>query len=102
MSTLGFKITNEPAQDGDPAPDRVLDNRGGDCASGFVKLLEVMATVPPGGLLAVRSSDPASRRELREWAARAGHDLLDARITGPFWRREYRYLIRKEQSNGQG
>ncbi len=46
MSALDFKITNEPAQDGDPAPDRVLDNRGGDCASGFVKLLEVMARMP--------------------------------------------------------
>lgn len=81
-------------------PDRTLDNRGGDCASGFVKLLDVMATIEPGGLLAVRSSDPASRRELREWAARAGHSLLDARTTGPFWRREYRYLIRKGNDHG--
>ncbi|MBP9503400.1 MAG: sulfurtransferase TusA family protein [Candidatus Promineofilum sp.] len=78
-------------------PDQTLDNRGGDCASGFVKLLETMETVPVGGLLAIRSTDPASKRELREWAARAGHDLLDARTLGPFWKREYRYLIRKGQ-----
>lgn len=76
-------------------PDETLDNRGGDCASGFVKMLEVMETVPPGGLMAVLSTDPASRRELREWTERAGHLLLDARTTGPLWRREYRYLIRK-------
>ena len=82
----------------DKTPDQTLDNRGGDCASGFVKMLEVMATVPPGGLLAVLSTDPASRRELREWTERAGHLLLDARTTGPLWRREYRYLIRKGAS----
>lgn len=82
------------------APDQTLDNRGSDCASGFVKLLEIMDTIPPGGLLAVVSSDPASRRELRDWTARAGHDLLDVRTTGPLWRREYRYLIRKGANGG--
>ncbi|MBP6786399.1 MAG: sulfurtransferase TusA family protein [Candidatus Promineofilum sp.] len=82
------------------APDQTLDNRGSDCASGFVKLLEMMETVSPGGLLAVISSDPASRRELRDWTARAGHQLLDIRTTGPLWRREYRYLIRKEDAHG--
>lgn len=76
-------------------PDNTLDNRHGDCASGFVLLLEAIDRLRPGQLLAVISSDPASRRELREWAGRAGHDLLEARADGPFWRREYRYLIRK-------
>ena len=81
-------------------PDQTLDNRSSDCASGFVKLLEMMETIPPGGLLAVVSSDPASRRELRDWTARACHELLDVRTTGPFWHREYRYLIRKEAAGG--
>lgn len=99
MSTFEPVIPDAAAID-ELRPDRMLDNRGGDCASGFVKLLEKMAGVEPGGLLAVRSSDPASQRELREWAARAGHALLDARTSGPFWRREYRYLIRKGKSDG--
>lgn len=76
-------------------PDKTLDNRGGDCASGFVLLLEAMEQLQPGELLAVISSDPASRRELREWAGRAGHALLEARVEGPFWRREFRFLICK-------
>ncbi len=79
----------------DLSPAKTLDNRGGDCASGFVTLLETMDTIQPGELLAVISTDPASQRELRDWTQRAGHALLDARTTGPFWRRQYRYLIRK-------
>jgi len=75
--------------------DMTLDNRDGDCASGFVKLLEAMDQLQPGQLMAILSRDPASQRELREWTARAGHDLLEARTTGPFWRREFHYLIRK-------
>jgi len=78
-------------------PDRTLDNRGSDCASGFVKLLEEMDQIQPGGLIAIRSTDPASKRELREWVGRAGHTMVDARTVGPFWKREYRYLIRKGQ-----
>lgn len=77
------------------AADRTLDNRDGDCTSGFVTLLETMDQLQPGQLLAVLSRDPASRRELREWTGRAGHTLLEARTTGPFWRREFHYLIRK-------
>ena len=76
-------------------PDMTLDNRDGDCASGFVKLLEAMEQLRPGQLMAILSRDPASRRELREWTGRAGHDLLEARTSGPFWRREFTYLIRK-------
>ncbi len=76
-------------------PDMTLDNRDGDCASGFVKLLEAMDQLQPGQLMAILSRDPASRRELREWTGRAGHTLLEARTAGPFWRREFTYLIRK-------
>jgi TusA-related sulfurtransferase len=73
-----------------------LDNRGSDCASGFVKLLETIAALEPGQILRVLSTDRASQRELREWAARSGNTLLQSDTTGPFWRREYHYLIRKE------
>lgn len=87
--------TLTPASIDELTPTTTLDNRGGDCASGFVELLQVMASVPAGGVLEVLSTDPASRRELRDWTRRAGHELLDVRTTGPFWRREFRYLIRK-------
>ncbi|MCZ7666851.1 MAG: hypothetical protein M5U34_06285 [Chloroflexi bacterium] len=42
------------------------------------------------------STDPASQRELREWADRAGHTILNTEKSGPFWHREFHYLIRKE------
>ena len=81
-------LTTQPAT-------RILDNRGSDCAAGFVKLLEIMETLAPGDTLAILSTDPASQRELRDWAARAGHTILDAEKTGALWQREYYYLIRK-------
>ena len=78
------------------APAKTLDNRGSNCAAGFVQLLELMESLAPGETLAVISTDAASQRELREWSIRSGHTLLQAGASGPFWRREYRYLIRKE------
>ena len=74
---------------------RILDNRGNNCAAGFVKLLEMMETLAPGDTLAILSTDPASQRELSEWAARAGHAILGTEKTGALWQREYYYLIRK-------
>ena len=78
------------------APTKTLDNRGSDCASGFVQLLEMMEDLAPGETLAILSTDAASQRELREWAGRSGNSLLHAEASGPFWRREYHYLVRKE------
>ena len=71
------------------APTKTLDNRGSDCASGFVQLLEMMESLAPGETLAILSTDAASQRELREWADRSGNTLLQAESSGPFWRREY-------------
>ncbi len=79
-----------------PTPTQTLDNRGSNCAAGFVQLLEMMESLAPGETLAILSTDAASQRELREWAARSGNTLLHAEGSGPFWRREYHYLVRKE------
>jgi tRNA 2-thiouridine synthesizing protein A len=80
------------------AATQTLDNRGSNCTAGFVKLLKIMDTLSSGETLRILSTDPASQRELREWTERAGHTLLEATKSGPFWRREYHYLIRKEES----
>jgi len=76
----------------------ILDNRGSNCAAGFVKLLEMMDALATGETLTVLSTDPASQRELADWSVRSGHSILKTDRTGPFWKREYRYLIRKETS----
>lgn len=81
-----------------PPATQTLDNRGSNCAAGFVKLLEMMDTLSAGETLSILSTDPASQRELREWADRAGHTLVEANKSGPIWHREYHYLIRKEAS----
>lgn len=81
-----------------PTAAQILDNRGSNCAAGFVLLLEKMETLAPGDTLAILSTDPASQRELTDWAARAGHTILSVEKTGPFWKREYHYLIRKDHS----
>lgn len=78
---------------------QTLDNRGSDCAAGFVSLLEIMDTLRPGETLRILSTDPASQRELREWADRSGHTILNTEKSGPFWHREYHYLIRKETTH---
>lgn len=76
--------------------DHTLDNRGSDCASGFARLLEIVGAMASGEVLRVLSSDGAAPRELRDWARRSGNTLLQTTVTGPFWRREYEFLIRKE------
>jgi len=72
-----------------------LDNRGSDCATGFLKLLEIFDQLSEEDTLRILSTDPVSRRELGDWANRAGHEILETETTGPFWRREFHYLIRK-------
>lgn len=58
----------------------------------------MMEALAPGETLAILSTDPASERELSEWATRAGHAILKSEKAGPFWKREYHYLIRKEHT----
>jgi len=77
---------------------QILDNRGSNCAAGFIKLLEMMDMLSVGETLRILSTDPASQRELREWTDRSGHTLVAANKSGPIWHREYHYLIRKEAS----
>lgn len=78
------------------ATQHILDNRGSNCAAGFVRLLEMMEGLAPGEILTILSTDAAAQRELNEWVGRAGHTLLKAEKTGPLWKREYHFEIRKE------
>ena len=82
-----------------PSTNKILDNRGNNCTTGFVKLLEIMEVLTPGESLEILSTDVASQQELADWATRAGHTILRKEKTGPFWRREYHYLIQKGQPN---
>lgn len=81
--------------DGQIFTKHILDNRGSNCAAGFVRLLEMMDELAPGEALTILSTDAAAQRELNEWVGRAGHVILKAEKTGPLWKREYRFLIQK-------
>ena len=74
---------------------QVLDNRGSNCAAGFVRLLEIMDGLASGETLNILSTDAAAQRELKEWTERAGHTLLQVEKIGPLWKREYHFLIQK-------
>ncbi len=77
------------------ATNQILDNRGSNCASGFVRLLEIMEGLEAGEILTILSTDAAAQRELKEWTERAGHNLLKVEKTGPLWKREYHFEIQK-------
>jgi tRNA 2-thiouridine synthesizing protein A len=81
--------------DSEATTKQVLDNRGSNCAAGFVKLLEMMERLAPGETVTILSTDPAAQRELKDWTARTGHTLLKAEKTGPLWKREYHFVIQK-------
>lgn len=81
-----------------PTTKNLLDNRGSNCAAGFVRLLEMMEDLAPGETLTILSTDAASQRELNDWAERAGHIILKAEKTGPLWKREYHFLIQKGEN----
>lgn len=81
--------------DTDFITQQVLDNRGSNCAAGFVRLLEIMEGLTPGEKLTILSTDAAAQRELKEWTERAGHALLQVEKTGHIWKREYHFLIQK-------
>lgn len=68
---------------------QTLDNRGSNCAAGFVNLIEMMETLSAGETLCILSTDPASQRELHEWSDRDGHTLVEAKKSGPIWHREF-------------
>jgi TusA-related sulfurtransferase len=56
-----------------------LDNRGMLCAQGILRLMRVMATVPPAGVVKVLSSDPAAEHDYPAWCRNTGHRLVGHR-----------------------
>jgi TusA-related sulfurtransferase len=64
------------------APDRVLDAPGLACTSLTPLMSSVMAQLPPGALLEVRTGDPAARMGVPAWCRLTHHPLHDT-LEGP-------------------
>lgn len=56
--------------------DRTIDARGSFCPGPMMELIRVLRESKVGDVLAVLSTDSSSRRDIKAWAAKAGHEFL--------------------------
>ncbi|HTX69302.1 MAG TPA: sulfurtransferase TusA family protein [Thermoleophilia bacterium] len=60
----------------DITPDVVADARGSACPGPLLEAKKSIGSVGVGGIVEVRSSDPASREDIPVWTERVGHEFL--------------------------
>ena len=60
----------------DITPDTVADARGSACPGPLLEAKKSMGSVSVGGVVEIRSSDPASRDDIPVWTERVGHEFL--------------------------
>lgn len=58
-----------------PVDPVVIDARGRPCPLPILALAKAWRTLPPGGQLAVRATDPAFPGDLRAWCEATGAEL---------------------------
>lgn len=73
------------------APDKKLDCLGLYCPIPILKIREAMKTLVQGQTIEMVSDDPASEADMKSWAARTGHELLEMEKHGAV----FRFLVRK-------
>jgi tRNA 2-thiouridine synthesizing protein A len=72
-------------------PDKRIDCIGLFCPLPVVKTREALRAMGIGQVLEVLADDPAAEADMRTWAARAGHQLVELSRLGSV----YRFLVRK-------
>ena len=60
----------------DLEPEKVVDARGSACPGPLLEAKKGIAAVPVGGVLEIRSSDAATRRDIPIWSGKVGHEFL--------------------------
>ena len=60
----------------DLTADVVADARGSACPGPLLEAKKSVGSVPVGGVVEIRSSDPGSRGDIPVWAERVGHEFL--------------------------
>jgi tRNA 2-thiouridine synthesizing protein A len=71
--------------------DRKLDCLGLFCPMPILKTRDAMNQMTVGQVLEMTSDDPASEADMKSWAARTGHELLEIERHGAV----YRFIVRK-------
>lgn len=62
----------------DITTDLDIDARGSFCPGPLMELIRGMKTLPVGGVIAVRSGDPGSAKDIPAWLQKAGHEFIGA------------------------
>lgn len=58
--------------------DVEIDARGSFCPGPLMELIRGIKMLPVGGIIAVRSGDPGSAKDIPAWLQKAGHELIGA------------------------
>ena len=75
----------------------VVDNRGLLCAQGILRLMRVMLTVAPSGIVKVLSTDAAAEHDYPAWCRNTGHRFLGhRREPDPRWGALIVSFVRKQ------
>lgn len=71
--------------------DKQIDCIGLFCPMPIVKTREAIRAVAVGQLVEVLADDPGSDPDMKSWARRSGHELVEASREGAI----YRFVVRK-------
>lgn len=74
-----------------PEPNKTLDTIGLYCPQPLFMTREEMDTIEIGEVLEVLSDDPAAEEDLKSFAKRTGHELIEIQKNGDV----LRFLLRK-------
>jgi tRNA 2-thiouridine synthesizing protein A len=72
-------------------PDLVIDCIGLFCPIPILKTREAIRSLGTGQVLEMTSDDPASEADMKSWAARTGHELLEIEKRDSV----FRFVVRK-------
>ena len=75
-----------------PKPNLIVDTRGMFCPVPVIKLSEAIRNIDAGGVVELRSDDPAIEFDLPAWCRSAGHAVVGQRREG----RDYVFRVRKK------
>lgn len=66
--------------------ERTVDARGLCCPMPIIELAKAIRTLPPGGCVWLRATDPAIQADIPAWCQATGHGLLVLEAEGDGWR----------------
>ena len=58
--------------------DVEIDARGSFCPGPLMELIRGIKSLPVGGVIAVRSGDPGSAKDIPAWIQKSGHEMIGA------------------------